>query len=487
MSSTPVDARHKIRRPKGVMATRATNTTKITRFAVCLLVGSLLICLLAPEVVQETEAKKLKLKEKKAIKSLVKGLIFKNLSTRKNFLPLPVPIPGKWQQILTTIIDSGVLSPKHHHKYADRISKTKFGDDSSFLINRKSGSGSKGNGVSGVAGTGAGKKVAFSKGSASLADYIMQSPLTNELLFGSLSTGTNQVGDKNPISLINGLLLIDMLTGQNKFSFLKKVNNKHSHASISHSAASVDMDHKGGFSRLAAAEYASMMIKQRSPLFITSQTTSSRANKLAEEFLAAAMATNHHHGTDQHRSSHHRKLSKALNLLMSDRKSSSHVSILPSAASTLVAAASLASGGGGSSSGGVASSPAPLLAAAAAAATTGAQHHHHQQHSTVIGKLATGASSLGVNKKQKHSFNDPLVMAFNLVKLAQQIRKLDASNFLNSSKKSLLSSAYSSSSNSLASKSPPLLSMNINNRKSLMNKLNYIHKLTLDLNHRHRS
>lgn len=61
---------------------------------------------------QQVDCKKIKLKEKKILKSLVKGLILKNLSTKKNFLPMPVPIPGKWQQILTTIIDFSLLQDK---------------------------------------------------------------------------------------------------------------------------------------------------------------------------------------------------------------------------------------------------------------------------------------------------------------------------------------------------------------------------------------
>lgn len=73
---------------------------------------------------QQIEAKKYK-KEKKIIKSLVKGLIFKNLSTKKNILPMPVPIPGKWQQILNTLIEtSGKLDSLEHKKFSTKATTT---------------------------------------------------------------------------------------------------------------------------------------------------------------------------------------------------------------------------------------------------------------------------------------------------------------------------------------------------------------------------
>lgn len=71
---------------------------------------ALVLVLIHPSVHQQVEAKKLK--EKKALKSLVRGLIFKNLSTKKNFLPLPIPIPGKWQSILDTLVDTRTSSNK---------------------------------------------------------------------------------------------------------------------------------------------------------------------------------------------------------------------------------------------------------------------------------------------------------------------------------------------------------------------------------------
>lgn len=80
---------------------------------VCII--SLLFCLLHGQ--QQVEAKKLK--AKKVLKSLAKGLIIEKLTTKKNFLPLPVPIPGKWQKILTTLVDSGVL-------FSDNLQHKKF-------------------------------------------------------------------------------------------------------------------------------------------------------------------------------------------------------------------------------------------------------------------------------------------------------------------------------------------------------------------------
>lgn len=108
-------------------------------FAVVIL--SLVIALLNPlEDPNEVDAKKIKLKgkEKKVLKSLVKGLILKNLSTRKNFLPMPVPIPGKWQQILTTIVDSGLLSGSEsleHKRFTSALS--------SYLSARRGGGSNK--------------------------------------------------------------------------------------------------------------------------------------------------------------------------------------------------------------------------------------------------------------------------------------------------------------------------------------------------------
>lgn len=74
--------------------------------------------------------------------------------------------------------------------------------------------------------------------------------------------------------------------------------------------------------------------------------------------------------------------------------------------------------------------------------------------------------------------NDIVTTMFNLVKLMQQFRELDRNKLLGTNKKSLFNQY----------RLPPsaMLSMNINNRKSFMNELNYIHKLTTDFNHRHR-
>lgn len=74
--------------------------------------------------------------------------------------------------------------------------------------------------------------------------------------------------------------------------------------------------------------------------------------------------------------------------------------------------------------------------------------------------------------------NDIVTTMFNFVKLMQQLRELDRNKLLGTNKKSMLNQY----------RLPPsaMLSMNINNRKSFMNELNYIHKLTTDFNHRHR-
>lgn len=92
------------------------------------------------------------------------------------------------------------------------------------------------------------------------------------------------------------------------------------------------------------------------------------------------------------------------------------------------------------------------------------------------GYLRSPSSSSTAAKKIATSNNDPIVTLFNLVKLFQQLKELDSSKLINLSKKS---SAPSKS-------SLPILSMNINNKKTFLNKMHYIHTLTTDFNHRHR-
>lgn len=89
----------------------------------------------------------------------------------------------------------------------------------------------------------------------------------------------------------------------------------------------------------------------------------------------------------------------------------------------------------------------------------------------------TASAATTLTAKKTTNNNDPIVTLFNLVKLFQQLKELDSSKLINLSKKS----------SSLPSKSSlPILSMNINNKKSFLNKMNYIHTLTTDFNHRHR-
>lgn len=117
-------------------ATKVSNCFKRSKtfnrsFKQCLfafVVASVIVVLLNPLADQDgcVEGKKLK-KEKKVFKSLVKGLIFKNLSTKKNFLPLPVPIPGKWQQILTTLFEFNSDS-SGHRKFSSMAAATAFAD-----------------------------------------------------------------------------------------------------------------------------------------------------------------------------------------------------------------------------------------------------------------------------------------------------------------------------------------------------------------------
>lgn len=106
--------------------------------------------------------------------------------------------------------------------------------------------------------------------------------------------------------------------------------------------------------------------------------------------------------------------------------------------------------------------------------------------STSGGKLASTSAasqptaSLSQRKGLSGVQNDALVTLFNLIKLFQQLRQLDHAKLFNLAKKS------TSLKDNLKQFPASVLTMNINNRKSFINKMNYIHKLTLDSNHRHR-
>lgn len=274
-----------------------------------LVLGVLLVIvavfLLQPTANQLADAKKIK--DKKVLKTFAKGLLLQKLSTKKQFLPLPVPIPGKWQQILTTVLDSGVLQPP--------------------------------------------------KGSKARKYLLLNS--------------------------------LDSLSKPNR--------NKQI---LSHSAAaasSVDIDNIKKLTRLAAAKYAGKLISQQAP------SSSSLSSSNSKQPSTAAISS---------------EVGKALS----------------SGASSIIQKASSSSS-------------------------------------------SQTASDRNFSNTQR---NDVLVTAFNVVKLAKQIRQLDASKLLNLSKKTLFPTP--SNENKF-----PLLSMRINNRKTLMNNLHYIHKLTSDLHHRHRN
>lgn len=91
---------------------------------------SIIIILFNPSADQTNCVEGKKLNEKKILKSLVKGLIFKNLSTKKNFLPMPVPIPGKWQKILDTLLELNTDS-SIHRKYSSVAAASAAADTSS--------------------------------------------------------------------------------------------------------------------------------------------------------------------------------------------------------------------------------------------------------------------------------------------------------------------------------------------------------------------
>lgn len=81
----------------------------------------------------------------------------------------------------------------------------------------------------------------------------------------------------------------------------------------------------------------------------------------------------------------------------------------------------------------------------------------------------------------RHQGN-PLVMIYNLTRFFKQLSELDSSKFLHMNKKSHLTQFLN------FQNLTPYLSMNINNKKTLLNKINYIHSLTTsDFHHRHRS
>lgn len=175
---------------------RQQTTGRTKRIILGAIILTLVCVIFNPMAEQRSEAKKIK--EKKVLKSLVKGLIFKNLSTKKNFLPLPVPIPGKWQQILNTILDTGFM----------------FGDKSSTSPN---------------------KKLMFS---SSAANKLMA-------LLGNSGSGSSPV-------VSSSSALASKLFSKDKPSFPTKnqftTNNK------------IDLDKIKKYTRLTAAKYAGKLI-----------------------------------------------------------------------------------------------------------------------------------------------------------------------------------------------------------------------------------
>lgn len=292
-------------------------------------------------------------KVKKAIKTLVKGLVLQNLSTRKNFLPLPVPIPGKWQQFFTTMLDSGVL---------DVSSK---------------------------------KALMLKKGATELGHRLLSSSASLSGALGSnkhkqsdlLNSYDKKFGGKKFL-LFSAGSLVDSLS-----KFGSKNKQSEAAAAATQQSSSVDIQNIKKLTRLAAARYAGKIISNQAP-------------------------------------------------------------------------GGSASGGGG--------------------------HRHSSTSTSLVQKASSTATDRVSSSGQQR--NDMLVTAFNVVKLAQQIRQLDPSNLLklNLSKKTSFPASSSSSSAAAAAASSssarfPILSMNINNRKTFLNKMHYIHKLTSDLHHRHRN
>lgn len=86
--------------------------------------------------------------------------------------------------------------------------------------------------------------------------------------------------------------------------------------------------------------------------------------------------------------------------------------------------------------------------------------------------LSSSSSSSSNGKRQHNKNHDPLVMMYNIYKFASRSIKDDVlgENAL------ILNKLYHDYNNPIAQ--PPMISLNINNKKTLMNKLNYFYKPT---------
>jgi hypothetical protein len=324
----------------------------------------------------------------KTLKTLAKTLVFQKLTQTKHFVPLPVPIPGKWHQLLNTMIDSGLLNHKSTKAVAAAAAAVADG------------------------------ATAIKSPTATTSNKSFASKLSSSVTFANKNNKFNSMSSDSiskKLLLFGAGNLVDELSNNSKrLNKLLSGGSGSSSPASSSTPSKVDMNEIKKLTRLAAAKYARYIITNQP---VGKATTSQQNSKPGNG--------NPLRGTSS---------------------------------SSLVKRALLINGGD---------------------ATISSKSVDNNSNGN---KTTTGPAT---------NRNDLLVTAFNVIKLARQITELDPSKWLSlSKKKSILmapsSSSSQSSSSSSSSSSPGLLSMNIDNRKTLLNKMHYFHRLTYDYRHRNR-
>lgn len=388
-----------------------------------LLISSLLL-------IDQSDGKKLKKEQKKLIKSLLKGLVIKNLSTKKSFLPLPVPIPGKWQDFLNDLHERRAHDELHRGARPDLAAMSLLARQGGQQILNKIQSNSN----SGFIGSDASSRAAVaSKLSATMLDLVSLAAKNynnNNKQSSIISSKSSTTSKQNNISklLIARRVLTSALSNANGLSG----SSSSSSPAGSFSSAAVAAEKLNSLKKLtrtSAAKYAAKMFADQ-----FDGKPNDKKSKLHKTGAKAGLKLG----------------SVALNGLFNRQFAG-----LP-------------------------------LSGSAGIVKKG--------NSVASSATSAAISSLASAKPEPNA----MVTLHNVVKLAKQLSELETTGkfLFNISKKSipfLTSSSTSSSASSSRSSNIinnlidkdrliPYLAMNINNKKSLTNKMNYIHSLTSDLN-----
>jgi len=344
---------------------RVKMTDQIKKTSLLVTLFLVLICLTISHQPADAAGKKLK----KAAKEIAKGIIYSKLTSRKHFLPVPLPIPGKWQQVANLVADSTGGALMAAIAASSNGGTKKFGQKYSGGSSRKY-----------VAGSGdTGTTTTTAKGLMGLNSKRFDVRKSLAVISGGQDSAGKKLLLFSASNLVNTLANVDSATGGKLSDFAKVLgagNLKPLLASPNNQASSGAMDMKNvkKLTRLAAATYAKRIISEE-------------AEKI---------------------------------------------------------------------------------------------HKRPTRSSGIANKLTNKGHSATESSENKNKRNDVLVTAFNVVKFAQQFRELDPRKILNLYKKSSISPSSTAD-------RVPIVSMNINNRKTFLNKMHYIHKLTADLHHRHRN